>query len=61
MAGKYKSVADSLNFFSKTLETSDQDALASLVEDYFTMNSDDEDADGNLRSFKLIIFMLNFY
>ena len=31
-----KRLADSINFFSKNLSTADSDALADLVEDFFT-------------------------
>ena len=39
-------MADSLNFFSRNLCTADQDALAGLVEDYFTSHGDNEDNSG---------------
>ena len=33
-------------FFSKSLASSDQDALTDLVEEYFTCTNDEEDQDG---------------
>ena len=42
-----KEVANSLNFFVNSLAVSDQDALTTLVEDYFTVNNGENEY-GNL-------------
>ncbi len=43
-----KHIADSLNFFTRSLASSDLEELANLVEDYFTLPDNDEDDFGKL-------------
>ena len=44
-SGSSRNVAMSLNFFTSSLQQSDQDAFAQLVEEYFTIN--EEEPEGN--------------
>ena len=43
-----KVVANCLNFFTKSLAFSDQEGLTTMLEDYFTVNNDEEDEVGKL-------------
>ena len=67
-----KHVANCLNFFTKSLALSDQEDLTTMLEDYFTVNSDEEDEVGKLipvttiiihsyynKTMNSIIFLLN--
>ena len=54
-----RDIARSLTFFSKSLASSDQDALTHLVEEYFTCTNEEEQQDGKFITAQLNSLLLN--